>query len=275
VTEQVQDIVYSLFRWDDGEIEFEGGDLPSREVIVLRMSTGDLLLEGVRRIEGWSRIRQGVGPLEQRYALSRDATPLLAGLSLQKHELALVAAFDGPAAVEEICAALRQSDYLTCRALVGLWSVGVLDRVPQDLDQPPPREKTEPHAERSPGASIGREVELFNELHCFLFDLVTFELRDRSSAFFLRALTRAREDFPALFDGASIDSSGRVDPVQLRQNVVGHEIAGYLRGLDHLLVIEQDMARGALGERKAAIIADGLLALKQQQLERTSPGRSS
>lgn len=269
VTEQVQDIVYGLFRWDDGEIEFEAGDLPSREVIVLRMSTGDLILEGVRRIEGWNRIRQAVGPLEQRYALSREATPLLAGLSLQKHELALVAALDGPASVEEICSALRQADYLTCRAILGLWAVGVLDRIPEDLDQPPTApEKTEPHVERSRGASVSREIELFGELHRFLFDLVSFELRDRAAPFFGRALARAREDIPPLFEGVSIDGTGQLDAVQLRQNIVGHELASYRRGLDHLLEIEQEMARVALGERKAAIIADGILALERQQLDR-------
>jgi hypothetical protein len=235
------------------------------------MSTGDLILEGVRRIEGWGRIRQAVGPLEQSYTLSRESTPLLAGLSLQKHELSLVAALDGPATVEEICGALRQTDYLTCRAILGLWAVGVLDRIPQDLDQPKaPAEKTEPHAERSRGASIGQEVELFGELHRFLYDLVSFELRDRTGAFFAKALARAREELPALFEGVTLDSSGRPDPVQLRQNIVGNEVAGYLRGLNHLLEIEQEMARGALGERKAGIIADGLLALEQQQLERIS-----
>ena len=58
VTEQVQEIIYSLFQWDDGDCEFQEGDLPSREVIVLRMSTADLIMEGVRRVERWSRIRR-------------------------------------------------------------------------------------------------------------------------------------------------------------------------------------------------------------------------
>jgi hypothetical protein len=54
---------------------------------------------------------------------------------------------------------------------------------------------------------------------------------------------------------------------------VGGEIARYLAGLDRLLVIEADLARELLGERKAAIINDGLLALKERQLQRA--GRPS
>ena len=132
VTEQVQEIVYSVFRWDMGTFEFVEGDLPSREVIVLRMSTGDLLLEGIRRIQAWSRIRGGVGALDQRYALSHDYRALLAGLVLEKHELGLVATLVGEATVEEICAANALSDFVVCRTIWGLWAAGVLDKIPED-----------------------------------------------------------------------------------------------------------------------------------------------
>ena len=75
VTEQVQEIVYSLFLWEDGAYEFVEGDLPTREVILLRMPTEDILMEGIRRVERWSRIQAGAGPLEQRYTPSPQSTP--------------------------------------------------------------------------------------------------------------------------------------------------------------------------------------------------------
>jgi hypothetical protein len=60
VTEQVQEIVYSLFLWQDGLYEFVEGDLPSREVILLRMPTEDILMEGIRRVdEEWRKATEG------------------------------------------------------------------------------------------------------------------------------------------------------------------------------------------------------------------------
>jgi len=56
-------------------------------------------------------------------------------------------------------------------------------------------------------------------------------------------------------------------PSLLRRNIVTGELARYLSGLDRLLEIEGEIVREVMGERKAAIIQDGLLALKQQQLE--------
>jgi Domain of unknown function (DUF4388) len=271
VGEQVQEIIYGLFSWRDGDYEFVEGSLPSREVIVLRMSTADLIMEGIRRIQSWSRIREGVGGLEQQYALSAESADLTAAISLQKDELNLIATIDGAVNVEEICGAARQSDFLVCRTVWGLWAAGILDRVPQDLGDEGAREKTEPHADRVRGASVGREIDRFNELHRFLFELVSYELRDQAPSFFERAFARATIEHGDLFDGVAVDGSGELDSIALRRNIVTKEVAGYVRGLDRLLEIEADLARGSLGERKAAIIQDGLLALRESHLQGHGP----
>jgi hypothetical protein len=271
VTEQVREIIYGLFAWDDGEWTFQEGDLPSREVIVLRMSTADLVMEGVRRIAAWSRIRAGVGPLEQRYALSADAASIVGAMNLLKPEMNLVATLDGPATLEEICAGQRQSDFATCRAVWGLWTAGVFDRIPQDVEATPPLpEVTQPHAEMARGGSLGREIALFNEQHQLLFELVNFELRERAPEFFERALGRLRAEQPALFAGVALEPSGRFDAAGLRRNVIAGEIASYVRGLERLLTIEDEMLRRVVGPKKAAIIQDGLIALRAQQVERAA-----
>jgi hypothetical protein len=267
VTEQVQEIVYSLFPWEDGDYELQEGDLPSREVIVLRMSTGDLLREGIRRVQRWSRIRAGVGDLPQQYALSPESAAVMGGLTLSPEEVTLVATLDGATPLEDICRSARAPDFAVCRTVWGLWAAGVLDRVPQDLpERDGPREKTEPNAGMV-GASVGREIDRFNQLHRMLFELVTYELREGANAFFERAFGTVVGEHPALFDGVAVDGTGELDPIGLRRNIVTGELARYLSGLDRLLEIEGEIVREVMGERKAAIIQDGLLALKQQQLE--------
>ena len=266
VTEQVQEIVYSLFLWEDGAYEFVEGDLPTREVILLRMPTEDILMEGIRRVERWSRIQAGAGALEQRYTPSRESTAILQSMSLSKDELSLVALLDGAPTLEEICAASRQSDFEICRAVWGLWVTGVLDRVPQDMAEGTRAlDKTQPHAEAA-GASVAREIEGFNARHRFLYELVTRELREESVGFFERAFVRVAVEHPGLFDGVAVDGAGELDAIALRRNVLAREIAGYLRGLDRLLDVEADLARERLGERKGAIIKDGLQALREQHL---------
>jgi uncharacterized protein DUF4388 len=272
VTEQVEEIIYSVFGWEEADYELVEGDLPSREVIVLRMSTGDLLMEGTRRLRRWSRIRAGVGPLDQGYALARDYAGLVGAMSLQKPELDLVASLDGVMTLEEICAVARQPDFAVCRTVWGLWSAGVLDRVPQDTAEAGvPLDETRPHAEKMKGASVGREIDRFNQVHRFVFELVSYELRERAASFFERAFSRASAEYPTLFEGVAVDGTGELDPIALRRNIVTNEIARYLHGLDRLIEIDGELAREVLGDRKAAIIQDGIMALREQQLEGKSP----
>ena len=274
VTEQVREIILSLFLAEDGDFEFTAGELPSREVIVLRMSTADLVMEGIRRLTRWSRIRAGVGSLGQRYVLAGDSAAILSSMSMDKDELALLAALDGVMSLEAVCAAVRQTDFFACRAVYGLWAVGALDRVPQDAaEESSLREKTEPHAERLTGASVGREIERFNELHQLLYELVNYELREQAPFFFERVFQQASAEHGDLFTGVAVDGRGELDSIALRSNIVSHEIARYLKGLHRLLEIEVALARDQLGERKASIIEDGLLAIKERQLKESGAGR--
>lgn len=273
VTEQVQQIIHSLFRWREGEYEFVEGSLPSREVIVLRMSTADLILEGIRGVTRWSQIRRGVGGLDQRYALAAEAAARIGSMSLAKDELNLIATLDGTVTLEEVCAAARQPDFVACRMVWGLWAAGVLDRVPQDrvAGEESGHDKTEPHVERLRGGSVGREIDRFNELHRLVHELVSYELREKAHGFFERAFARVGSEHAELYEGVAVDAAGELDPIALRRNIVAREIASFVRGLGRLLEIETELAREILGERKAAIIQDGLLALREQQLAGQKP----
>ena len=266
VSDQVRGILCSLMAWESGTYDFEEGPLPSREVIVLRISTADLLMDGIRRVERWSRIRSAIGELDQRYALSQNAAAIMSSLPLDKDEFAIIASVDGPTTVEDICAAAHLSDFWVCRTIWGLWAVGILDRVPQDVEPPAPTPDTAAPSESAPrGYAIVREIERFNELHRLLFELVQFELREAARSFWERAFATICGEMPALFDGVAIDATGELDPIALRRNILDAEIADYLHGLDRLLQIEIELARDMLGERKAAIILDGVLALKEDQ----------
>jgi hypothetical protein len=178
----------------------------------------------------------------------------------------LVATLDGTTPLEEILSSARGPDFGVCRAVWGLWAAGALDRVPQDADEAP-REGTQPHAERMAGASVGREVDRFNQLHRFLFELVSYDLRERAADLFEQAFQRASAEHAALFEGVAVDPAGELDPIALRHNVITRELARYLAGLDRLLDLELALARKMMGEKKAAIIADGLMELKQRHLE--------
>ncbi len=61
VIQQVEEIVYSIFDWSEGTFAFRNGELPTKEVITLSISTPDIILKGISRVWRWSWVRDWVG----------------------------------------------------------------------------------------------------------------------------------------------------------------------------------------------------------------------
>jgi tetratricopeptide (TPR) repeat protein len=55
---KAEEMVYELFLWPDGQFEFKEGELPPDVQIAIEMDVNSVLMEGIRRIDEWARIRQ-------------------------------------------------------------------------------------------------------------------------------------------------------------------------------------------------------------------------
>ena len=68
VVDQTRSILLHAFEWDAGDYHLEEG-AASGESITLNISTPQLILEGISRIEAWSRVQKGAGDLESRWVV--------------------------------------------------------------------------------------------------------------------------------------------------------------------------------------------------------------
>jgi uncharacterized protein DUF4388 len=128
VVEQVQEIIYGSFQWTEGQYRLnEGGT--SAESITLNISTPDLILEGIRRIDSWTRIDRAVGGLAAKFDRVPDYEDKLRGVTLGPEKLALLTYLTQPRTVEQICDASSLPDFEACRALWGYRVVGVVRRL--------------------------------------------------------------------------------------------------------------------------------------------------
>jgi hypothetical protein len=57
VKQQVLEIIYSLFQWRTGLFEFVEGTVESQEKITLSMSTTKIIMDGIHRLDEWSKLR--------------------------------------------------------------------------------------------------------------------------------------------------------------------------------------------------------------------------
>ena len=134
VVEHTQEIIYSAFLLTEGQYRLQEGP-PSKEVIKLNMSTPDLILEGIRRIDAWSRIQAASGGTGARYERAADYEQVIPQMSLSLEKLGLLTSLHEARTLGQICEDSSLPDFEVCRTLWAFRVVGVVRR----LDEVAPR----------------------------------------------------------------------------------------------------------------------------------------
>jgi uncharacterized protein DUF4388 len=129
VRDQVRNIVCSLFLWTRGRYRYRPGELPSEEVITLKLGAGNTILEGIRRIESWERIWEAVGDLDMRYQTAPGLDDHSRDLTLSLEEWTLLSHCERPVTLRDLCRASTLNDFEICRLLWALLTLGIVVRL--------------------------------------------------------------------------------------------------------------------------------------------------
>jgi hypothetical protein len=138
VTDQTQEIIYGAFLWTEGHYRMQE-QAGSAEAITLKISTPEMILEGIRRIDAWSRINRGVGGLHAQYERANRYDEALRGLVLRPEMLSILTGLEGTRTVDQICADSKLGSFEVCRTLWAYRVIGVVRR----MDTPAPRPEAE------------------------------------------------------------------------------------------------------------------------------------
>lgn len=179
--------------------------------MVLDLDSGNVILEGIRRLKDYTRIYAGVGPLETVLRPTDQAEGLVHKLNLDEDESQVLSLVNGRLNVEQILAMSYLPNFETLRILFALLAAGVLER-------------------GGTGESERRGIELEYELQEIVehynrsFEAVCSFLRtkvedDEAVAFTERVMEEVAKQFPLLFEGVELGTAGRVDFDQLLQNL--------------------------------------------------------
>lgn len=126
VKHQVLEVIYSLFHWRTGFFEFVEGEADAKEKITLSMSTTKIIMEGIHRLDEWTKIRT-VFP-DDSVILEPALAPAEAAArpDLGPEDKKILALVDGSRPLGEIANLARQGEFETCSLLFNLVSAGVL-----------------------------------------------------------------------------------------------------------------------------------------------------
>jgi hypothetical protein len=137
VCRHYEEIIHSVFAWEDGEWLLGPEQAPEDENVLLTEHPAALILEGIRRKYGVTRLRRCLGGGGQifRIPAAEATSEILLRMRLDHEERALVALFDGVRSLDEIRAvSTAPEEGVYCLAWA-LFVLGHLERVDQRADQ--------------------------------------------------------------------------------------------------------------------------------------------
>lgn len=124
VKTHVQEIIFEIFSWDEGEFEFQEDELPDTENVINALNTMNILMEGTRRIDEWEEIKNKIPADNTVLTISPEEFAQKDEIKLKPEEGKVLSLVDGERSIEEIKEKNTAGELATCRAIYGLLTAG-------------------------------------------------------------------------------------------------------------------------------------------------------
>lgn len=134
VRQQVGEIIFDTFAWEDGDFLFVPDSLPHAEEITLDCSVGSLISEGVRRVRSWTRLLRGCGGVDNPLCLTPRYLEILDAIGAGVAEWEVVNTLKSPQTPRRVCGQTELDDFRVCQILWTLKLLGAIEDSPVDLD---------------------------------------------------------------------------------------------------------------------------------------------
>jgi hypothetical protein len=104
VRRQVEELIYSLMTWDKGSFKFYENQFPTEEEITVKLSTENVVLEGLRRLDEMTRLKDALPDFSTVFAVAPSEPGQKRDISLQPEEWNVLALVDGRRDINDIVA---------------------------------------------------------------------------------------------------------------------------------------------------------------------------
>lgn len=138
-----REALLKVFGWDEGSYSFEEQpDVPGEDDVAQRLSTGEMILEAVRRVEDPDIVRYALGEIDRVLALSNDPLLRFQKITLSPVDGFLLSRVDGTMSAREVIDLAPVPPEEAEKSLFGLLCTGIVEYAPGPPKPRPKREAT-------------------------------------------------------------------------------------------------------------------------------------
>lgn len=133
-----EESVYGLFGWAEGEFRFEQGQKPdpNEPVMPIPLPVENLIMEGVRRIDEWGRIKDRIPSTDMIVRFLEQPGEKAKGVKLAPEEWRVFARINGKDTLADIAQKTKLSEFDVCRIVYGFVTAGLVDVVKKPRPMP-------------------------------------------------------------------------------------------------------------------------------------------
>jgi tetratricopeptide (TPR) repeat protein len=124
---QVERIILNLFQLDHGSFLFREEPLPIDEVITLKLSTGNLIYRGIKKMDDLEKIRKGCPPMDSAMYFSSEPLNLFQDITLSNNDKKILSFIDGQRTIEEIIKLSHMNQTDTLKAIYALYNTQLIE----------------------------------------------------------------------------------------------------------------------------------------------------
>ena len=254
VEHQVREILMELFNWTRGDYELVIRDLDPEGLVVLNMSTENLILEGIRRSKAWSQVTRAIGEIGTVFVPTHN-TEVLYKLDLTSEEQEILDHVNGRSTVEHICDVSYLSNFETCRILWALQVLGIIRKgLAEDVSA-----LEEDDVARESELDLEEIVETFNQMFSRIYHFLKGRLGDKADSFMDLCLEDVSRQYGTLFAGVDLKHYGRADYEQMLANVADlpaeQRKSVMVAALNELVFVIQLSVRTRHGAQEEAVVS--------------------
>jgi len=126
---QVEEAVYFLFTWKQGEFTFTSHGRPPQQSLLVSLDPESLLLEGARRVDEWSLIQKKIPSFDLVYQRTKNKLSGAAAEDLTDEQNRILPLLDGTRDVAGLVDVTGMNEFDVGKALYGLVVAGVAQLV--------------------------------------------------------------------------------------------------------------------------------------------------
>jgi hypothetical protein len=128
---KAEETIYDLFLWPSGQFEFREGEVPENIHITFETPVTPVILEGIRRVDEWQRIRAVFPSMETTFKPTASPNGVADPLDRQ-----ILGFASSGRSLAEISLELRRSEFETAALLFDMHARGLVAAVPVKADGP-------------------------------------------------------------------------------------------------------------------------------------------